>query len=232
MAPFAVLDLGLFVFAVVRPWPALVVLLAGLPLNGFLTQVLAGLLALDAATRLALAGWHDALVIGIVAAAAFTFLRAEQRRLTPVEGLVLLVGVIGLVCVAVSPVRLTAVYAYRTIYEPPFLFAAILILARTRGLPAWLPGRAAIALVATTATSAVLTWIQVYALQFRYIQTFYTDPGEQIHHSYIASGIGQPRGIGTFTSPNEFGAGLAIAISLLLIPNVVRMPGWLRTTLL
>jgi len=230
--PFIVLDLVLLVLAARRPWAGLVALLGGLPFNGFLTQVAAGLLGLGPEARVAVAGWHDALAGGILLAAGWTFVRSPDRRLGRLELLVLAVGALGVAYVVLSPVTLTALYAYRTLYEPPFLLAAILVLARRRPVPAWLPGRAALALVGATAISAAYTWIQVYVLKFRYIQTFYTDPGERIHHSYIASGISQPRGIGTFTSPNEFGAGLAIAIALLLVPGLIRIPGWLRSTLL
>jgi hypothetical protein len=41
----------------------------------------------------------------------------------------------------------------------------------------------------------------------------------------------QPRGVGTFTSPNEFGAYLSICLALTLAPGVVRMRPVVRTWL-
>jgi hypothetical protein len=138
-----------------------------------------------------------------------------------VEWLVLAMLALGAVYVAISPVRLTAAYAYRVLYEPPLLLAAITVLARRLPLPAWVPSRAGLAFVATAVAGALFTWPQVYLLRYRFIQTFFTDPGKQIHHSYLAHGINQPRGIGFVTSPNELGAVLAIAILMLIVPGLL-----------
>jgi len=230
--PFVALDLGLAALAFRRPWAGLVILLAGLPLSGLTTQVVPRLLGLAAPAELALAGWRDGVLAGIVGAALVAWVRSSDRRLRLIEWLVVAMVALGALYVLVSPVRLTAVYVYRVLYEPPLLLAAILVLARSSGMPSWLPSRAALAFVATTAAAAVYAWPQVYLLRFRYLQTFYTDPGEQIHHSFLARGINQPRGIGTLTSPNEFGAVLAIAIVLLVTPGLLRLPGWVRASLL
>lgn len=233
--PFLAIDVALLGFALLRPWHALVLLLGLLPLNGLLTQVVPVALGLDAPARLALGGWHDALLLGIVAVAAWRLARGPDRQLTLVEWLVLGMLVLGAVYVAISPVVLTAAYAYRVLYEPPLLLAAITVLARHQPLPAWVPSRAALAFVATTVAGALFTWPQVYLLRYRFLQTYFTDPGQQIHHSYLARGINQPRGIGFLNSPNEFGAVLAIAILLLLVPGIVpirhRWRPWLLGTL-
>ena len=229
---FLALDLGLAAIAFRRPWVGLVVLLAGLPFSGLVTQVIPRLLWLPGPAELALAGWRDAVLAGIVVAAVAALARSDDRRLRPVEWLVLAVLALGVVYVVASPVPLTAVYVYRVLYEPPLLLAAILVLARTQGMPSWVPSRAALSFVATTAIAAVYAWPQVYLLRFSYLQHFYTDPGDRIHHSFLARGINQPRAIGTMTSPNEFGAVLAITLVLLLTPGLLRIPGWLRSWLI
>jgi hypothetical protein len=230
--PFVVLDLALGVFAVRRPWLGIVALLGILPVNGALTQVVPRLLDLSDPAQLALAAWHDALVAGVVLAAAMSFLGGRRRRLDLVEWLIAAMLLVGAVYVAVSPVTFTAAYVYRVLYEPPLLLAAIVVLARTSGLPTWVPGRAAIALIGGTAVSAVFAWPQVYLLDFGYLQRFYTEPGGQIHHSFLATGLHQPRAIGLLHSPNEFGAALAIAIALVATPSVLQLRDWMRAWLL
>ena len=230
--PFVAIDLALAVFALRRPWLGLVLLLGILPVNGALTQVLPNLLALSDGAQLALAAWHDALVAGIALAALAALLRARSLALTTVEWLIAAILAVGAVYVAVSPVTFTALYVYRVLYEPPVLLAAITVLARTSGLPGWVPARAAMVVVATSAVSALFAWPQVYLLGFSYLQRFYTAPGGQIHHSYLATGLNQPRAIGLLTSPNEFGAALAIAIALLVVPGLLAMRDWTRAWLL
>lgn len=219
--PFLALDLLLVALAIRRPWAALVVLLGLLPLNGLLTQVVPVLLGLGAFARVALGAWHDALLLGIVATATWQLVRGPDRRLTLVEILVGAMLALGGVYVAISPVILTGAYVYRVLYEPPLLLAAITVLARRQPIPDWVPSRAALAFVATAVAGAIFTWPQVYLLRYRFLQTFFTDPGQPIHFSYLATGINQPRGIGFMTSPNEFGAVLAIAIVLLLVPGLL-----------
>ena len=225
-----VLDLALAVAAARRPWVGLLVLLAALPFNGIVSQVVPGLVGTTPTATTALAAWHDALVAGIVAAAAADWLRS-MRRPTWLETAILAMLALGAVYVVVSPVRLTAVYAYRTLYEPAVLLLAITILARTRGLPSRLVATAATAFVSTATVAAVFTWLQVYSLGFHYLNVYYREPGQPLHWSYLATGLNQPRGIGTLTSPNEFGAVLATALILLAVPNLVRWPGWVKTWL-
>ena len=230
--PFVAIDLALAIVALRRPWVGLVLLLGILPVNGALTQVLPNLLSLSDRGQLALAAWHDALVAGIALAALSALLRARNRALSAVEWLIAAILAVGAVYVAVSPVTFTAFYVYRVLYEPPVLLAAITVLARTSGLPGWVPSRAALALIASSALSALFAWPQVYLLGFSYLQRFYTAPGGQIHHSYLAHGLNQPRAIGLLTSPNEFGAALAIAIALLIAPGLLAMRDWVRAWLL
>ena len=222
-------DLLLAAFAARRPWSALIVLVALLPFNGLLVQVVAQIVGFDDIGRIALAAWHDAIVLGIVLAAAWTWLRTGPRRPSGIEMLVGLVSIVGVVYVVVSPVRLTAAYAFRTIYEPPVLLAALLMLGRLRGVPGWLPGRASQTMVISGVIAALAVWPQVYLGKVAYLQTYYAEPGLPVHHSFFATGIAQPRGIGTFTSPNEAGAYFAIAMALLVVPGLIRMPGWART---
>ena len=221
--PFLVVDLALFAFAVRRPWIGLVVVLAGLPVNGFLTQVVPVFLRLTPEAWITLGGWHDALVGGVVLAGILRWWRAGRPRPSLIEWLVGLMIAVGAVYVVVSPVPWAALYVFRVLYEAPLLLVAIMVLARLDGMPEWLPSHAARAFVGAATLSALFTWIQVYVLRFKYIQSFYTDPGQQIHHSFLATGIRQPRGIGLSHSPNEFGAILAIAILLLAAPTLLRL---------
>lgn len=226
----AALDIALLALAVRRPWAGLLVLLVGLPLNGLVSQVLPGILDLTPTASTVLSAWHDALVAGIVLAALTGWLRAP-RRPTLLEALVVAMLVLGALYVVVSPVRLTALYAYRTLYEPAILLLAIGALVEGRGLPDRFIPNAATGFAASAACAALFAWPQVYLLGFRYLNTFYTDPGQRLHWSFLATGINQPRGVGTLTSPNEFGAVLAIALVLLAVPALVRGPLWVRTWL-
>jgi hypothetical protein len=230
--PFVAVDLALGVVAARRPWIGLVILLGILPINGALTQVVPRLLSLSDPAQLALAAWHDALVAGIAIAALVAFVRARSHKLDAVEWLIAAMLALGLVYVAVSPVTVTAFYAYRVLYEPPLLLAAITVLARSSGMPGWVVPRAAFALIASSTISALYAWPQVYLFRFGYLQRFYTDPGQQIHHSFLAHGLSQPRAIGLLHSPNEFGAALAIAIALLAAPGLLQLRDWVRVWLL
>jgi hypothetical protein len=226
-APFVLLAAMLLVLGAWRPWHGLVVLLAALPFNGLLVNFVARYFFLSADARIALAAWHDALAFGIIAAAALGILRTRVRpgHLELLTGAVL---AIGLVYVIVAPHRLTALYAYRTLYEPLLVFAALVSLARTSGRPAWLGRRTALAMVTSGVVAAVFTWWQIYVGGFMYLDLYYHDTGEVLSVSYTATFITQPRGIGTFNSPNEFGAYLAMSIGLLMAPGVLAMRTWVR----
>lgn len=230
--PFAAVDLFLAIVAARRPWIGLVLLLGILPINGALTQLVPRLLSLSDPAQLALAAWHDALVAGIALAALIAFFRSRDHRLDLIEWLVAGMLALGVVYVAVSPVTFTAAYVYRVLYEPPLLLAAITVLSRRVGMPGWVPTRAALALILSTAVSALYAWPQVYLFRFRYLQRYYTDPGQQIHHSFLAHGLNQPRAVGLLHSPNEFAAALAIAIALLAAPSLLKMQDWVRAWLL
>lgn len=229
---FVAVDLGLLALAWRRPWLGLGLLLAGLPFGGLLTSVIPRVLALGTIDQLVLAAWRDAVLLGIVAAAAVSWFRSGPRRAGFLDALVGTVLLLGLVYVIVSPQALTGAYAYRVLYEPPLLFWAVVTLRRTTGMPDWVSHRVPLAFTVGVTVAALYTWVQVYVLGFRYLQVFYTDPGERIHHSYLAQGISQPRGIGTLTSPNEFGAVLAIAIVLLAVPGLLRLRPAIRALML
>src|SRR4051812_23004662 len=99
---FMALDLCLAVFAFTRPWAALVVLVALLPFNGIITRVVPVILLLPVPGQLALAGWHDALIAGIIAAAAWGLAsrRYDARQLGPTGvagGIVLVLGIVYVV---------------------------------------------------------------------------------------------------------------------------------------
>ena len=223
-----VLDLALLLFAVWRPWAGLVLLLVGSPFNGFLANVVSRELFLGDVLSIALSAWHDAVLLGIVIAAGLAFLRSRQRP-TTVEFLVFAVLLLGLFYLAVSPFLVAAAYSYRILYEPVALLGAILILARTDGLPEWLPRRAGLAIVGGAVLAALFTWWQVYVGGFMYLDLHYHDAGGTLASAYSATFVHQPRGIGTFQGPNEFGAYLAIATVLLVVPGVLRLPLWVRS---
>jgi hypothetical protein len=231
-----VADLLLFAFAVSRPWRALPILLGFLPLNAFLIYIPVGLFSLNDVTRVALAGWHDAIGLGIVAAAGLAYWRGLRQgrpfRIGLVDLLVAAVLALGVVYIFVAEYRLTAVYAYRTLYEPIALLLALTILARTEGVPDWAPRWAALAMLVGGTVAALAVWPQVYLGGFGYLDRFYHAPGETLSPSYIATAIHQARGVGTFNSPNEFGAYLAVMVALLVVPGVIRIRPVLRTSLL
>ena len=77
-----VLDLALAVSATRRPWTGLIVLLAVLPLNGLVSQVVPGLADLTPTANTALAAWHDAIVAGIAVAALIGWIRQPRRPAT------------------------------------------------------------------------------------------------------------------------------------------------------
>ena len=77
--PFLAIDVGLLVLAWRRPWVGLVALVAGLPFNGILTQVLPVALTLSSPAHVAVGAWHDALLGGILLAAAVELARTRRR---------------------------------------------------------------------------------------------------------------------------------------------------------
>ncbi len=222
------LDLAFLAFAALRPWAGLVLLLAGSPLNGFLANVVRRELHLGEAHGIALSAWHDVVLLGIVLAALLVVIRS-RRRPTLVEGLVGAVLLVGLLYAVASPFRLAAAYSYRILYEPVALLGAIAILARADRLPDGLPRRAGLAIVGAAVVAALFTWWQVYAGGFMYLDLHYHDAGETLATAYTATFVHQPRGIGTFQGPNEFGAYLAISSVLLVVPGAIRLPLWARS---
>jgi len=229
------LDLALFLFAFRWPWRGLVVLLAVLPLNDFLIRIPSKLLNLDGSAPLVLAAWHDALALGVITAAAFACvvrLRRGERlpRIQLLDVLVAAVLGLGVVYIFVATHLLTAVYAYRTLYEPIVLLLGVVQLARLEGVPVTLPGRAALAMVAGGVAAALAAWPQVYLGGYSYLDRFYHPVGEALNPSYMSSWISQPRGVGTFNSPNEFAAYLAITLALLVAPGIFKLRPIVRTS--
>ena len=220
--------------AFLRPWVALVALLGLLPFNGLLLDVIARALGASGSTVTLMAAWHDALAGGIIAAAAFDWVRSRPHSLTWIEILALPVLVGGIVSIIVAPHLLTAVYAYRTLYEPIVVMLAIGVLARTRGLPGFARQQAPLALVLGAAGASLYAIFQVYFGGIGYLVSYFSIDG-RIPAVYLASTMSQPRGIGPFTSPNEFGAYLVLALTLIAVPSVLaisdRWRAWLAALL-
>jgi hypothetical protein len=213
---------GLTVLAILRPWFGLVLLLALLPFNGLLADVIGPTLHLSSNASTMVDAWHDALAAGIIAIAAWAWIRARPLRISAFETAVAVVLASGAISLILAPHLVTGLYAYRTLYEPICLAVALVALARERGLPGWVPSRAAAAIVLSGAVVALYSVWQVYVGGYSYLMTFEVRAGH-LPTAYLASFVNQPRAFGTFHSPNEFGAFLALAIILVLSPVIVRL---------
>jgi hypothetical protein len=222
LAVLAVLLAGLAAFAFIRPWIGLVVLLAMLPFNGFLSDVIEPTLRLSSNASTMMSAWHDALAVGIIAAAAWAWIPSRRLRPTSFEAATGLVLVLGAISLAVAPNLVSGLYAYRTLYEPICLAVAIVALVRERGLPGWVVPTAATAVVLSAVVTALYSFWQVYVGGYGYLQTFQVRGGH-LPTAYLSAFIYQPRAFGTFHSPNEFGALVAFAIILALSPAIVRL---------
>ena len=218
-----ILDAALLIFAVRRPWIALVALLAGLPFNGFLLDVVAPALNIAPAgslNRLALAGWHDALAVGIVLASVWAVYRIRRLPRRTLEWLGVAVLAWGLVELVLAPGILAAVYSYRILYLPVALMLAVVVLAMTQGIPQWAPARAAGAIVGSGIIAAAFALWQVYVGGYGYLNTYY-QASTGLPAAYSSALVDQPRAIGTLHSPNEFGAYLVIAAAVALTPGIL-----------
>jgi hypothetical protein len=214
--------LGLFVAAFWRPWIALAVLVGLLPFNGVLLDVVARSLGATSTNATLLAAWHDALAGGFVVAAATDWLKSKPHLLTRVELMGIAVFAGGAISLIVAPHLLTAVYAFRTLYEPIALMLAIGVLARTRSLPGIVWRRTALAIVLGAAAASLYAIFQVYVGGVGYLVSYYQTDG-RIPPVYFASTMSQPRAFGPFTTPNELGAYLVLALVLLAVPSLLGM---------
>jgi hypothetical protein len=226
----AIVLLALFVLAVARPWIGLLVLLVGLPFNGLLLHVGAPPLALTGTAATMFAAWHDALAAGVIVAAGLQWLRVRPRSFGALELGVVIVLALGLDSLVVTPHSTTALYAYRTLFEPIALMLAVVVLGRGRRLPEDLPGRASLAIVVAAVAASFFTYWQIYIGSFSFLSQFYRAADGSLSGAYLAVSILQPRAIGTFNSPNEFGAYLVIALCLLSVtaagPSSGRWRAW------
>ncbi len=219
---------ALFAVAFVRPWLGLLLLLGLLPFNGLLLDVVGPGLHLSSTALTALAVWHDALAGGIVLAAGLRWLQRRSFNLNAVEIAALVVLACGAISLAISPHLQTALYAYRTLYEPICLAIAIAFLARTSKLSAHMPSRYALATVISGTVAAIYAIWQVYVGSFYYLNVHYRLVDGRLPSAYVATFIVQPRAIGSFHSPNEFGAFLMIALVLVATPGLILVRPALR----
>jgi hypothetical protein len=226
------LDLGLLVLAAWRPWLGLTILLAVIPFNGFLLDVLVTAIGVPEAAHTAVAGWHDALAAGIALAALGYFLRGKARSLGLVEWLAGAMLAMGVLAIAISPYRLTALYEYRTLYVPPVVALALVFLWRAGTMPAALPGRIARVVVGSGVAAALFAGWQVYVGGIGFLNRYFRLPDGRLPPAYFSAFVDQPRAFGPFHSPNEFGAYLGLAIGLLLVPGVMQLRPAVRSWLL
>jgi hypothetical protein len=232
LALIVLLDLGLLAFAWRRPWVGFVVLLAVLPFNGFLGDVAAPTLGLASVETTALLAWHDALAFGIALAAATQFLRRKVGSPGLVEWLAALMLAAGLLGVVISPFRLTAIYEYRTLYFPPVLALSLLFLWRAGTMPHGLHLRAARVMIGSGTVAAMFAFWQVYVGGKGLLGHYFRTGDGRIPAAYFTAFVDQPRAFGTFHSPNEFGAYLAVVVCLLAVPGLVSIRSQVRPWLL
>lgn len=232
IAIIVALDLGLLVLAARRPWLGLTILLAAIPFNGFLVDVLVAAIGVPDAAQIAVAGWHDALAAGIALSALVHFLRGKVRSLGLVEWLAVAMLAMGVLAIAVSPYQLTALYVYRTLYVPPVLALSLVFLWRAGTMPAALPERIARVIVGSGVAAALFAGWQVYVGGTHYLNLYFRMPDGRLPTAYFSYLVEQPRAFGPFHSPNEFGAYLGLAVGLLLVPGVLSLRPAVRSWLL
>jgi hypothetical protein len=221
---------GLTALAAVRPWIGLALLLALLPFNGLLLDVVAPTVRLSATATTALAAWHDALAVGVMVAGAWSWIRSRPRRLSGLQAATAVVLASAAISLALAPHLQTGLYAFRTLYEPICLAVAVVALAKARGLPARLSTLLPTVVVASAIVAALFAVWQVYVGGYHYLMTFQVRDG-RLPSAYLAAFVNQPRAFGTLHSPNEFGAFLAVAVILVLVPGIVRFSGATRAWL-
>jgi hypothetical protein len=211
----------------------LLVLIGGLPFNGLLLDVVGprlGVVDPNSPFRIVLAAWHDAITLGIIAAAGLAVLQTRNWRLSRVElaGMALLA--LAVIPLFRSPSVVAGLYTYRSFYLPIALMLALVALGRTAGLPRRLPGRVATAVIAAGLIASAYAWVQVYILGFPYILAFPFEYAlrnpDGVPAAYIANQVHQPRAFGTFHSPNEFGAYLFIAGLVTVKPGILHLGKW------
>ncbi len=225
-------DLGLLALALWRPWVGLTLLLIGIPFNGFLGDVLSDVIGLPPAGRTALSGWHDALAIGVGLSALVHALRGRASTLGLVEWTAIAMLGMGLLAIAISPYRLTALYVYRTLYVPPVLALAMVLLWRAGTMPAALPDRLVRVIVGSGVVAALVAGVQVYVGGANYLNLYFRLPDGRLPAAYFSALVEQPRAFGPFHSPNEFGAYLALTIGLILGPGILSLRPAVRSWLL
>lgn len=226
------LDAALLALALRRPWLGVTLLLAAIPFNGFMSDVLVQVAGIPELGRTALSGWHDALAIGVGLSALGHALRGRVRAMGVVEWLAIAMLAIGLLAIAISPYQLTALYVYRTMYVPPVLALSLVFLWRAGTMPVALPDRLVRVIVGSGVVAALIAGLQVYIGGVSYLNLFYRLPDGRLPAAYFSALVEQPRAFGPFHSPNEFGAYLALAIGLILAPRVVALRPAVRSWLL
>jgi hypothetical protein len=213
---------ALLILATLRPWLGLLLLLALLPFNGVLLDVVGPSIHLSSNELTLLAAWHDALAGGVILAAAYRWVLQNSHRLNSVEAVAIVLLGFGTISLVISPHLETAAYAFRTEYEPVVLALAIAVLARTAGLAPHLPQRYAIAISISAGIACLFAIWQVYGGGINYLTKYFMTSDGRLPSAYLASFVLQPRAFGTFHSPNEFGAFVVIVLVLMATPGLIQ----------
>ena len=234
------ISLAAFAFALRWPWHGLVVLLALLPLNGFIVIVVADLAGLEGGVgRIALAAWHDALAAGVIVAAVVAWIRAPwsaARGSRPSGSLQRSCSLSGMSCSCSSRrtsrrrCTPTGRCTSRSCCSSPsrrWLHAR---------MPAIVRRRAARAAVLGGVVAALVAWPQVYLGGFPYLDRFFHEAGERLSPSYLAQRSHSRERSARINSPNEFGAYLALTVGILSIGGLTgwsaRVRAWLLVPVL
>jgi hypothetical protein len=209
---------ALGIWAALRPYAALMLLLALLIFHSGASYFLSNVLLLDNTLVVLLSAWKEAVIAGLVVAALTRF-RRDPPRLQPAFVLAaILIVLIALRVVVdlashVSPAD--EILGARDASEFGFVFLAVMVL---RPGADWLR-RTSWMLVPLVFLAAEAGLVQVL-FGFPVSNWLFHAPGEQLASAYSAKfgGIILPRAAGTYVAPNEFGLGLDIYLLAVILP--------------
>lgn len=220
------------IWAVLRPYDALVLLLALLVFHSGAVHVLQDVLRVDDRLVVLLSSWKEVLIAGLVVAA---FVRWRRRPIRPHFTVLAIMLFLGLIAIRVAldvfgrvqfPDELAGA---RNASEFAILFLAVTVLAPD---VAWLR-RASWVLVPLVLLAAETGVIQPL-FGFPLYDALFQAPGAVLASAFSAKfgGVVVPRAVGTYTAPNEFGLGLDVYLLAVMLPlALMRLNGATRAIL-